>query len=57
MGWEQALSDPLAQVISGLDEYDALKKIEGKNYDLDYYASKENLTVTFAEEFEDEVEN
>ena len=57
LGWEQALSDPSTRVISGPDEYDALNKIEGKNYDLDYYASKENLTVTFTEEFEDEAEN
>ena len=57
LGWEQALSDPSVRIISGPEEYDALNKIEGKNYDLDYYASKENLTVTFAEELEDEAEN
>ena len=56
LGWEQALSDPSARVISSPEKYDALNKIEAKNYDLDYYASKENLTVTFAEEFEDEAE-
>ena len=48
--------DPLACIISGLEEYDALNKIEGKNYDLDYYASKENLVVNFAEELDDEIE-
>ena len=57
LGWEQALSDPSTRIISGPEEYDALNKIVGKNYDLDYYASKENLMVTFAEELEDEAEN
>ena len=57
IGWEQALTDPLARIISCPEEYDALNKIEDKNYDLDYYASKENLTVTFAEELEDEAKN
>ncbi|KAL5565385.1 hypothetical protein UlMin_028549, partial [Ulmus minor] len=57
LGWEQALLDPSVQIISGPEEYDALNKIEGKNYDIDYYALKENLTVTFAEELEDEAEN
>ena len=57
LGWEQALMNPSARVISSLEEYDSLNKIEGKNYDLDYYASKENLTVTFAEELDDETEN
>ena len=44
-------------MILGPEKYDALNKIEGKNYDLDYHASKENLTVTFAEELDDETEN
>jgi hypothetical protein len=57
LGWEQALLDPSARTISGPDEYDALSKIESGNYDLEYYASKENLAVTFAEEYEDETEN
>ena len=57
LGWEQALMDPSARTISGPDEYDALSKIESGNYDLEYYASKENLTVTFAEEYNDEAEN
>ena len=57
LGWEQALMDPSARIISGPDEYDALNRIESKNYDLEYYASKENLTVTFAEELDDEAEN
>ena len=57
LGWEQALTDPSARIILGPEEYDALNKIEGKNYDLDYYISKENLTVTFAEELDDETEN
>ena len=57
LGWEQALMDPSARIISGPEEYDALNKIEGKNYDLDYYSSKENLTVTFAEELDDEAKN
>ena len=49
--------DPSARIISGADEYDALNKIESKNYDLEYYASRENLTVTFADELNDEAEN
>ena len=49
--------NPSARVISSPEEYDSLNKIEGKNYDLDYYTSKENLTVTFAEELDDEAEN
>ena len=53
LGWEQALLDSLAHILLGSDEYDTLNKIEGKNYDLDYYASKENLTVAFVEELED----
>ena len=57
LGWEQALTDPSARIISGPEEYDALNKIEGKNYDLDFYALKENLMVTFAEELEGEAEN
>ena len=51
------MTDPSARIISGPEEYDSLNKIEGKNYDLDYYASKENLTVTFAEELDDETKN
>ena len=54
LGWEQALLDPLARVFAGPDDYDALKQIENKNYDLEYYVSTENLNVTFAEELEDE---
>ena len=57
LGWEQALMNPSARVISSPEEYDALNKIKGKNYDLDYYAAKENLTVTFAEELDDEAKN
>ena len=57
LGWEQALMNPSARVISSPEEYDSLNKIEGKNYDLDYYASKENLTVTFAKELDDKTEN
>ena len=57
LGWEQALTDPSARIISSPDEYDALNKIESKSYDLEYYASRENLTVTFAEELDDEAEN
>ena len=57
LGWEQALTDPSARIFSGPDEYDALNKIESNNYDLEYYASKENLTVTFPEELDDEAEN
>ena len=51
------MTDPSALIIFGPDEYDALNKIESKNYDLEYYASRENLTVTFAEELDDEAEN
>ena len=57
LGWEQALTDPSARIFSSPDEYDAINKVESNNYDLEYYASKENLTVTFAEELDDEVEN
>lgn len=57
LGWEQALMDPLARLISGPEEYDALNHVKGKNYDLDYYTAKENLTVSFTEELEDEAEN
>lgn len=57
LGWEQALMDPSARLISGPEEYDALNHVEEKNYDLDYYAAKENLMVSFAEELEDEAEN
>ena len=48
--------NPSACIVSGPEEYDALNKIEGKNYDLDYYATKENLVVAFAEELKDEIE-
>ena len=43
-------------VFAGLDDYNALNKIENKNYDLEYYVSKETLNVTFAEELKDETE-
>ena len=56
LGWEQALTDPSAPIFSGPEEYDALNKIEGGNYDLDFYATKENLGVAFAKEMEDETE-
>ena len=56
LGWEQGLLDPSTQIFSGPEEYDALNKIERKNYDLDHYMSKENLAVTFVEELEDETE-
>ena len=45
LGWEQALKDPSARIISSPEEYDDLNKIERKNYDLEYYVSKENLIV------------
>ena len=48
--------DPSARVFTGPDYYDALNQIENKNYDLEYYVSKENLNVTFTEELEDETE-
>ena len=54
LGWEQAMTEPSARLFSGPDEYDALNKIEGRNYDLDFYVRKENLRVTFAEEIEEE---
>ena len=57
LGCEQALKDPSVQIISSPEEYDDLNKIEHKNYDLEYYVSKENLIVTFAEELDDEAEN
>ena len=56
LGWEQAMTEPSALFFSGPDEYDALNKIEGRNYDLDFYVRKENLGVTFAEEMEEETE-
>ena len=56
LGWEQALLDPLARVFSGPEEYNALNKVESKNYDLYYYVSKENLIVTYAKELKDEIE-
>ena len=56
LGWEQALQDPSAQIFSSLEEYNALNKVEGRNYDMDFYVSNENLGVAFAEEIEDETE-
>ena len=44
------MTEPSVHLFSGRDEYDALNKIEGPNYDLDFYVRKENLRVTFAEE-------
>ena len=41
--WEQAFLDPSAHVFVGSDDYDALNQIENKNYDIEYYMSKENL--------------
>ena len=49
LGWEQAMTEPSSCLFCGPDEYDALNKIEGHNYDLDFYVRKENLRVTFAE--------
>ena len=57
LGWEQALTDPLARIFSSPKEYDALNKIESGNYDLDFYVMKENLGVAFADEMEDETES
>ena len=54
LGWEQALSDPSERVFTGPDDYDALNKVESRNYDPEYYVSKENLVVTFVEELKDE---
>ena len=55
--WEQAMTEPSARLFSAPNEYDALNKIEGHNYDLDFYVRKENLGVTFAEEMEEETES
>ena len=57
LGWEQALTEPSVHILSGLEEYNALNTIEGGNYDLDFYVTKENLGVTFVEEMEDETES
>ena len=57
LGWEQAMTEPSARLFCGPDEYDALNKIERRNYDLDFYARKENLRVTFVEEMEEETES
>ena len=57
LGWEQALVEPLAHVFVGLDDNDAPNHIENKNYDLEYYVSKENLNATFVEELEDETKS
>ena len=52
--WDQALSDRSTCVFSGPDEYNDLNKVERNHYDLEYYVSKENLTVAFADKLEDE---
>ena len=57
LGWEQAMTEPSARLFCGPEEYDALNKIEGRNYDLDFYARKENMRVTFVEEMEEETES
>ena len=57
LGWEQALTDPSERIFFGPEEYDALNKIEGGNYDLDFYVTKKNLGVTFADEMEDETKS
>ena len=44
------------RIFTSLDDYDALNKVEIRNYDLEYYVSKENLVVTFTKELEDEIE-
>ena len=56
LGWEQALLDPSARVFSGPEEYNALNKVESKNYDLDHYVLKENLAVTFVKELKEKTE-
>ena len=55
LGWEQALLDPSACAFAGPDDYDALNQNENKNYDLEYYVSKENLNMIFVKELEDEI--
>ena len=54
LGWEQAMTEPSARLFCGPDKYDALNKIEGRNYDLDFYVRKENLGMTFTKEMEEE---
>ena len=44
------------RVFTSPKDYDALNEVENKNYDVEYYVSKENLVVTFVEEIEDETE-
>ena len=54
LGWEQDMIEPSVRLFSRPDEYDALNKIEGRNYDLDFYVRKENLGMTFTKEMEEE---
>lgn len=54
LGLEQALLDPLAREFFDPKAFDAVNQVESSNYDLDYYVTKENLRVDFAEELEEE---
>ena len=56
LGWEQALLYPVQWSFSSLEDYDNLNRVENNNYDLEYYVSKENLGVDFAEELDEETE-
>ena len=51
-----SFAGPSAHDFIGPDDYDALNRVENNNYDLEYYVTKENLTVAFADELEDETE-
>ena len=54
MGWEHALLDSKSCDFFDLEAFDATNKVETKNYDLEYYVSKENLGVEFVEELDGE---
>ena len=54
--WEQALLDPLLRNFIGPEDYDKLNRVECNNYNLEYYAAKENLGVDFTDELDEETE-
>lgn len=56
LGWEQALLDPLVHNFFDPKAFDAVNRVESNNYNLDYYVTKENLGVNFAEKLKEETE-
>ena len=56
LGSEQALLDPLQWSFSGPVDYDNLNRVKSNNFDLEYYATKENLGVDFIDELNEETE-